>query len=858
MADWQSLDPEAAREAEKYENPIPSRELILHHLGERGSPASREELVEEFGLETEDQIEALRRRLRAMERDAQLIYTRRGTYAPVDKLDLIAGRVSGHRDGFGFLIPDDGSDDLFLSPAQMRLVFDGDRALARVSGLDRRGRREGALVEVVSRAHETIVGRYFEEGGIGFVQADNPKVQQEVLVTPGRNGGARIGQFVEIRITHWPTARFQPQGDVVEVLGNYMAPGMEIDVALRSYDIPHVWPEAVEKEAARLKPEVEEKHKANRVDLRHLPFVTIDGEDARDFDDAVYCEPKGRIKMFSGGWRLYVAIADVSSYVKIGSALDDEAQVRGNSVYFPERVIPMLPEELSNGLCSLNPHVDRLAMVCEMTISKSGQMVDYKFYEAVIHSHARLTYNKVSTMLEHSRTAEAKALRGEYGEVLPHLKQLYALYQVLLAGRHARGAIDFETQETRIIFGSERKIAEIRPTTRNDAHKLIEECMLAANVATAEFLQKHEIPALYRVHDGPPPERLEKLRTFLGELGLSLHKGKDGPSPKDYQALLEGIKDRPDFQLIQTVMLRSLSQAVYTSENQGHFGLNYPAYTHFTSPIRRYPDLLVHRAIRSVIRSKRETPHVVRAGAAPMPKARIYPYDEAALDQLGEQCSMTERRADEATRDVVNWLKCEFMKDRVGEVFPGVITATTGFGIFVELTDIYIEGLVHVTALPGDYYHYDQVHHRLTGERTGRSFRLGDSVQVRVMRVDLDERKIDFELADKQAEKPGARAGGSAGRRSAKAGAAPAPASVPVAEPAQPRKRKAGKDPAVDDAYRASHAAANNAEVRKSREMKKALMSEARHSPAKAGADKPTKHRKGPSKAGSRKTKAKS
>jgi len=869
MADWQSLDPEAAREAEKYENPIPSRELILHHLAERGSPASREQLVEEFGLGTEDQIEALRRRLRAMERDAQLIYTRRGTYAPVDKLDLIAGRVSGHRDGFGFLIPDDGSDDLFLSPAQMRLVFDGDRALARVSGLDRRGRREGALVEVVSRAHESIVGRYFEEGGIGFVQADNPKVQQEVLVTPGRNGGARVGQFVEIKITHWPTARFQPQGDVIEVLGNYMAPGMEIDVALRSYDIPNVWPEAVEKEAARLKPEVEEKHKANRVDLRHLPFVTIDGEDARDFDDAVYCEPKGRIKMFSGGWRLYVAIADVSSYVKIDSALDAEAQVRGNSVYFPERVIPMLPEELSNGLCSLNPHVDRLAMVCEMTISKSGQMVDYKFYEAVIHSHARLTYNKVSTMLEHSRTAEAKALRGEYGDVLPHLKQLYALYQVLLAGRHTRGAIDFETQETRIVFGEDRKIAEIRPTTRNDAHKLIEECMLAANVATAEFLKKHEVPALFRVHDGPPPERLEKLQAFLGELGLSLHKGKEGPTPKDYQALLERIKDRPDFQLIQTVMLRSLSQAVYTSDNNGHFGLNYPAYTHFTSPIRRYPDLLVHRAIRSVIRSKRETPHVVRAGAAAMPKARIYPYDEAALEQLGEQCSMTERRADEATRDVVNWLKCEFMKDRVGEVFPGIITATTGFGLFVALTDIYVEGLVHVSALPGDYYHYDQVHHRLTGERTGRSFRLGDTVQVRVMRVDLDERKIDFELADKQPEKGAGKGGDTHARksrkvtdtapagRSRKAEAVAAPAAEPAAAPARPRKRKADKDPAVDEAYRASHATANNAEVRKSREMKKALMSDARHAPAKADSGKPTKHRKGPSKAGSRKTKAK-
>jgi ribonuclease R len=870
MADWQSLDPEAAREAEKYENPIPSRELILHHLAERGSPASREELVEEFGLETEDQIEALRRRLRAMERDAQLIYTRRGTYAPVDKLDLIAGRVSGHRDGFGFLIPDDGSDDLFLSPAQMRLVFDGDRALARVAGLDRRGRREGALVEVVSRAHESIVGRYFEEGGIGFVQADNPKVQQEVLVTPGRNGGARVGQFVEIKITHWPTARFQPQGDVIEVLGNYMAPGMEIDVALRSYDIPHVWPEAVEKEAAKLKPEVEEKHKVNRVDLRHLPFVTIDGEDARDFDDAVYCEPKGRIKMFSGGWRLYVAIADVSSYVKLDSALDAEAQVRGNSVYFPERVVPMLPEQLSNGLCSLNPHVDRLAMVCEMTISKSGQMVDYKFYEAVIHSHARLTYNKVSTILEHSRTAEAKALRGEYAGVVPHLKQLYALYQVLLAARHARGAIDFETQETRIIFGTERKIAEIRPTTRNDAHKLIEECMLAANVATAEFLKKHEVPSLYRVHDGPPPERLEKLRTFLGELGLTLNKGKDGPGPKDYQALLEAIKDRPDFHLIQTVMLRSLSQAVYTSDNNGHFGLNYPAYTHFTSPIRRYPDLLIHRAIRSVIRSKRETPHVVRAGAAAIPKARIYPYDEAALEQLGEQCSLTERRADEATRDVVNWLKCEYMKDRVGEVFPGVITATTGFGIFVELTDIYVEGLVHVSALPGDYYHYDQVHHRLTGERTGRSFRLGDTVQVRVMRVDLDERKIDFELADKGPEKSApnrksrkatdkpasdkASTGKAPASRSSQASAAAAPAPRAEAELSKPRKRKASKDPAVDDAYRASHATANNAEVRKSREMKKALMGEARSSSAKADTAKPGKHRKGPSKTGARKT----
>lgn len=517
MADWQSLDPEAAREAEKYDNPIPSRELILQHLGERGSPAAREELVEEFGLVSEEDIEALRRRLRAMERDGQLIYTRRGTYAPVDKLDLVCGRVSGHRDGFGFLIPDDGSDDLFLSPAQMRLVFDGDRCLARVAGLDRRGRREGAIVEVISRAHESIVGRYHIESDVGFVIPDNPKIQQEVLVTPGRALDAKPGQFVEVKITHWPTQRFQPQGDIVEVIGNYMAPGMEIDVALRSFDIPHVWPEAVLKEASRLKPEVEEKDKHKRVDLRHLPFVTIDGEDARDFDDAVYCEKPGGWKLLTGGFRLYVAIADVSHYVKVDSALDKESVVRGNSVYFPERVVPMLPEELSNGLCSLNPQVDRLAMVCEITLSKSGKMTDYQFYEAVIHSHARLTYNKVSAMLEQPKSAEGKRLSAEYAEVLPHLKQLYSLYKVLLKARHTRGAIDFETQETRIVFGSDRKIAEIKPTERNDAHKLIEECMLCANVATAAFLQKHEIPALYRVHDAPPLERQEKLRAFLGD-----------------------------------------------------------------------------------------------------------------------------------------------------------------------------------------------------------------------------------------------------------------------------------------------------------------------------------------------------
>ncbi len=750
--DWVNQDPAAKREAEKYDNPIPSRELILQLLEERGAPATRAELQSEFGLNDEDAIEALRRRLRAMERDGQLIYTRRGAYAPVDKLDLIRGRVQGHRDGFGFLVPDDGGDDLFLSPAQMRLVFDGDRALGRVTGVDRRGRSEGTIVEVIERAHEVLVGRYYVENGIGFVVADNAKINQEVLIPPGMEGDAKAGQYAEVKITQWPAMHRQAQGEIIEVVGDYMAPGVEIEVALRSYDIPSVWPQEVLDEAAQLKDQVEEKDKQKRIDLRHLPLVTIDGEDARDFDDAIYCEPykASGWRLFSGGWKLYVAIADVSHYVPLGSALDKEAELRGTSVYFPSEVVPMLPEAISNGLCSLMPNVDRLAMVCEMTVSKSGELTDFQFYEAVIHSHARLTYNKVSSMLESPRSKEGKALSEEYAGVLPHLKDLYDLYKALAKARQGRGAIDFETTETRIIFGENRKISEIRPTTRNDAHKIVEECMLCANVATAKFMQELEIPALYRVHDGPQPEKVERLRQFLNAMGMSLTRKKGDPTPEDYSAVLQKIQGRPDAQLIQTVMLRSLSQAVYSPNNAGHFGLNYEAYTHFTSPIRRYPDLLTHRAIRSIVRSRKKTDRVKRSSAGAIPKAAIYPYDHKALEQLGEQCSQNERRADEATRDVVSWLKCEFMQDRVGESFDGLVTAVTGFGLFVELTDIYVEGLVHITALPADYYNFDAVHHRLTGERSGRSFRLGDQVRVQVARVDLDDRKIDFEMAKDQ------------------------------------------------------------------------------------------------------------
>tara|TARA_B110000285_G_scaffold143056_1_gene159855 strand:- start:54 stop:1805 length:1752 start_codon:yes stop_codon:yes gene_type:complete len=521
-----------------------------------------------------------------------------------------------------------------------------------------------------------------------------------------------------------------------------MAPGMEIDVAIRTHEIPHEWPLEASHEAAQLAPEVTEADKHDRIDLREMPFVTIDGEDARDFDDAVYCR-----KRTLGGWRLYVAIADVSHYVRTGTALDTEAHRRATSVYFPERVIPMLPEAISNGLCSLNPHVDRLVMVCEMTISSKGKLSGYEFYEGLIHSHARLTYTKVGAMLD-SGDEQCQPLRKEYNHVVQPVDQLHKLYSALRSARDARGAIDFETQETRIIFGEDRKITDIVPVHRNDAHKLIEECMLAANVSTAKFLAKHKLDGLFRVHKGPKPTKLENLRGFLGEMGLSLPGGEE-PKPKHYQALLSSIKGRPDANLVQTVMLRSLSQAVYTPENEGHFGLGYDAYAHFTSPIRRYPDLLVHRAIRSVIQSKQLSRYVKRIKATEkQPQSPWYPYTTADVVVLGEHCSMAERRADAAVWDVEGWLKCEYMQGHIGDYFHGTINAVTSFGLFVELADVYVEGLVHISALPGDYYHFDAAKHRLQGERSGKSFRLGDSIEVQVVRVDLDEKKIDFELAD--------------------------------------------------------------------------------------------------------------
>ncbi|WP_439107132.1 ribonuclease R [Congregibacter sp.] len=750
-------DPHAHREAERYDHPIASREAIMELLREADGPLTSDRIAQTLALSDERDLEALRRRLRAMQRDGQLHIDRRGAYGLVEALNLLRCRVQGHRDGYGFAQPENGEEDLYLSARHMRSLFDGDTVLVAVTGVDSRGRSEGKVVEVLERGVSRVVGRYQEESGIGVVLPDNARIHQEILIPPKLKGDAQNGQIVTAEITHYPENRLGAKGKIVEVLGEHLDPGLEIDIAIRSHAIPYEWPEAVLDEAAALSEEPEEEDKKHRIDLRNKPFVTIDGEDARDFDDAVYCE-KRRL----GGWRLWVAIADVSHYVGVTSALDKEAIERGNSVYFPERVVPMLPEVLSNGLCSLKPKVDRLALAVEMEITNTGELKLFRFCEAVIHSHARLTYTQVAEVLE---TGASSAVPQK---LVPHLEQLHALYKILRQAREERGAIDFETVETRIIFNDERKIDAIVPVQRNDAHKLIEECMLCANVAAARFFERHELPVLYRVHEGPGEQKLENLRAFLGELGLGLRGGLK-PTPEDYQLLIEQIATRDDASIVQTMLLRSLSQAVYQAENLGHFGLNYPGYAHFTSPIRRYPDLLVHRAIRSVIRSKERSKLVQRVrGASELNKAQIYPYDDAAMAAFGTRCSLTERRADEATREVQSWLKCEYLREHVGTEFGGVVSAVTNFGLFVELNDLYIEGLVHVTSLPGDYYRFDAAQQRLVGERTGRSFQLGAAIEVLVAAVNLDERKIDLEpvaLPDSRKRK-GSGAGKGAGSSS--------------------------------------------------------------------------------------------
>ncbi|WP_175970109.1 ribonuclease R [Burkholderia sp. BCC0322] len=790
----------------KYPYPIPSREEILGVLRTSDAPLAANDIAEALSIKRQER-EGFFRRVAAMERDGQIRLDKRGHYQLTHPSNFVAGRVQGHRDGYGFVIRDDGQDDLFLPNGEMQKVMHNDRVLARIVGYDRRGRPEGHVVEVTERANKRVIGRLLNENGALIVAPEDKRIGHDILITQNVKK-AKVGQVVVVELTDFPSRHSQPLGRVVEVLGDIDDPGMEIEIAVRKYGVPHEFSQPALDEAAALPDKVRPTDLRFRVDLRDVPLVTIDGEDARDFDDAVYCEP---VKVGRGdGYRLIVAIADVSHYVQPGSGLDADALERSTSVYFPRRVIPMLPEKLSNGLCSLNPHVDRCVLACDMVITARGEIKAYQFYPAVIHSAARLTYTEVAAVLSNTKGPEA----ARRADLLPHLQDLYGVYKSLFAARQKRGAIDFDTTETYIVCNSQGKIEQIVPRQRNDAHKLIEECMLAANVCAADFLKRNKHPGLYRVHAGPTPEKLENLRAFLRGMGLSLGGG-DKPHASDYAALMAQIRDRPDAQMLQPMLLRSMQQAVYSPDNIGHFGLAYEAYAHFTSPIRRYPDLLTHRAIYAILSGKKYVPKApdgfeLNTALSPRARAMQQADDEARgrsrsnntaiWEELGLHCSANERRADEASRDVEAWLKCYFMRDKLGEEYGGMVNGVTSFGIFVQLDTLFIEGLVHVTELGSDYFQYDEIKNELRGERTGIRYRLSDRVRVQVSRVDLDARKIDFRLVRDtpvKAPRPSpapASAGGAVDRGN---GNGPRVRALPQAEEPALRRKKAASAPSV-------------------------------------------------------------
>lgn len=681
----------------------------------------------------------------------------------------IEGQVQGHRDGHGFVVPDDGSPDLYLPPNEMRAVLHRDRVKARITGHDRKGRPEGRVVEIIERSRQPIIGRLLQENGIWLVAPEDKRYGQDVIIPHDAIAKARPGQVVVVALTELPALYGQPVGHVHEVLGDIDDPGMEIEIAVRKYGMPHVFSDACLQLAKKLPNSVQKKDWQGRVDLTDIPLVTIDGEDARDFDDAVYCEPatlSDRGKSVKTGWRLLVAIADVSHYVQNGNAIDIDAYDRATSVYFPRRVIPMLPEKLSNGLCSLNPHVDRLCMVCDMLITAQGQLHAYQFYPAVMHSHARFTYTTVAAILSNTKGVEAQ----QNQQHVPHLLHLHGVFQALLHAREQRGALDLETVETQIVCNESGQIEKIIPRIRNDAHKLIEEAMLAANVCAADFIHRNKQAGLYRVHEGPTPEKVEILRNYLRAVGISATIS-DEPSPQELAAVAEAGKDRADAQHIHTMLLRSMQQAIYSPFNSGHFGLAYEAYTHFTSPIRRYPDLLVHRVIKAILNGEKyhlptlPTPGEAQAKLAqrmqknavarqqtgkPAPAARKTSAELLDWQAAGLHCSANERRADEASKDVEAWLKCKYIRNFLGEEFNGTVSAVTSFGLFVTLEDIYVEGLVHITELGSDYFNFDETRQELRGERTGIRYALGSRVRIQVIRVDLDGRRIDFRLAQKE------------------------------------------------------------------------------------------------------------
>lgn len=702
---------------------LPSRADITRVLADMAEPSSLRQIAAALEVNKPARLEALGRRVLAMARDGQLVENRRGRFGLASEMELLAGRVLAHRDGFAFVRPDAGGDDVFIAPREARQVLHGDKVLIRIAGLDRRGRANGRVVEVLERANESVVGRFAQADGIGYVIPDNHRINQDILIPAGQAGDARHGQIVLATIRHQPDKHTQPVGEITEILGEHMAPGMEIEIAIRAHQIPSEWPESLAPELAALPDKIDLAQYPERTDLTALPLVTIDGADARDFDDAVH------VRRTAKGFRLTVAIADVSHYVTVQTELDTEARHRATSVYFPDRVIPMLPEQLSNGLCSLVPNENRLALVCEMNISDSGEVRRSRFYDAVICSHARLIYTDVQAWHDGKKSA----LSDISAEVSGSLEALYDLYAVFREARERRGALDVETVEPRFSYDQAGKIAGVDAVRRVDAHRLIEECMIAANVAAARYLEKHHAPALFRIHESPDEERLEALATTLAAVGITLGQGKHAEAG-DLSRILELARKRPDRQVLETLVLRSLKLAVYSESNLGHFGLGLPAYAHFTSPIRRYPDLAVHRAIKGVLENE--------------PPAEL-----AQMAELAVHCSMAERRADDATRDAIAWLKCEFMLNKIGEDFAGVVTSVVEFGIFIELEDIFVEGLVHVSELPGDYYHFDATHHVLRGRARGGKYALGQKVKIKVARVDLDERKIDFVLAEQSPKK---------------------------------------------------------------------------------------------------------
>jgi ribonuclease R len=679
-------------------------------------------------------------------------------------LDEIEGAIQGHRDGHGYVVRDDGEADIYLPPNEMRAVLHRDRVRARIVRSDRRGRPEGRVVEIIERPPHPIIGRLLHESGVWLVAPEDKRYGQDVLIPKGATGLAKAGQVVVVELTEPPSLYGQPVGRVKEVLGEVDDPGMEIEIAVRKYSVPHEFSDGCIAQARSLPDKVRQQDKRGRVDLTDVPLVTIDGEDARDFDDAVYCEPAkvGRGK----GWRLLVAIADVSHYVETGSAIDIDAYDRATSVYFPRRVIPMLPEKLSNGLCSLNPEVERLCMVCDMLVTAAGEVHAYQFYPAVMWSHARMTYTEVAAILANTRGPEAARRK----ELVPHFLNLHDVYRALLKARNQRGAVDFDTVETQIICDENGRIEQIVPRVRNDAHKLIEEAMLAANVCSADYILQAQHPGLFRVHEGPTPEKKEILRGYLKAMAVGLSIS-DEPTPGEFQKIALATKDRPDAQQISTMLLRSMQQAIYSPHNSGHFGLAYEAYTHFTSPIRRYPDLLVHRVIKAILAKERyQLPALPTPGEAheklarrlasrvspptQRPKAKVVasPREMQAWEAAGFHCSANERRADEASRDVEAWLKCKYMRDHLGEEYSGVVTAATSFGIFVTLDAMYVEGLVHITELGGEYFKFDEARQELRGERTGIRYAIGTRLRVQVSRVDLDGRKIDFRLVREDEE----------------------------------------------------------------------------------------------------------